>query len=192
MGIGDQWQALFHMFILHMFCFAATYFGALYALLTMHSLAALILQDEVDVLDPMGADADDDGDDELFAAAKKPTASRKDRKNTKAEDMIKKELGEAPTKKNAAVKKEEGSGDEDEDVAAAPSGPRVLGLSKKEGALRRRELLGSGPSSLAAALTALVSERAGPLLRSPHGSEVVIEVARGGDGGAGRGGRGEN
>ena len=105
--------------------------------------------------------------------------------------MIKKELGQAPSKKSSAGSStggKGGKGDEDdddgEDEAAAPSGPRVLGVSKKDPVLRRRELLGSGgSSSLAAALTALVAERTGSLLRSANGASVVVEVARGGDGG---------
>lgn len=46
--------------------------------------------------------------------------------------------------------------------------------------MRRRELLGGG---LAAALAALCTDQAGQLIRSQHGSEVLVEVCRGGEGG---------
>jgi hypothetical protein len=78
---------------------------------------------------------------------------------------------------------EDGAGED----GAAPGNERLLGASKKDPALRRRELLGSGPKSLAAALTALVAARAPALLRSPAGGDLVVEVARGGEDGA-RGG----
>ncbi|GFR43770.1 hypothetical protein Agub_g4884, partial [Astrephomene gubernaculifera] len=79
--------------------------------------------------------------------------------------------------------------DDDKEAAGAPKegaegeeGPeRVLGASKKDPLLRRRELLGSGPKSLSAALTAVVTAAAGSLLRSPHSCELVVEVARGGE-----------
>lgn len=51
--------------------------------------------------------------------------------------------------------------------------------------MRRRELLGGGGggASLAAALVQLCAERAGELIRSQHGSDVLVEVCRGGEGG---------
>ncbi|GIL46738.1 hypothetical protein Vafri_3642 [Volvox africanus] len=58
---------------------------------------------------------------------------------------------------------------------------RVLGASKKDAQVRRRELLGSGPKSLSAKLTEVVAAEASTLLRSPHGCELVVEVARGGE-----------
>lgn len=73
-------------------------------------------------------------------------------------------------------------------AAAAAGGEvveRVLGVSKKDPALRVRELLSAGGAkgSLATALTALCAERAGPLLRHRYGNDVIAEVSRGGDGG---------
>lgn len=59
-----------------------------------------------------------------------------------------------------------------------------LGISKKDPDVRRRELLGGGaPASLAAALCALCAQQAGQLVRSQHGSDVLMEVCRGGEGG---------
>ena len=78
-----------------------------------------------------------------------------------------------------------GSDDEDEEGggggARQTSGP--LGASKKSPEVRRRELLGSGAGSLAAALAELCTQRAGALIRSQHGSDVLVEVCRGGEGG---------
>jgi pumilio family protein 6 len=66
--------------------------------------------------------------------------------------------------------------------ARPTSGP--LGVSKKQPDLRRRELLSSGgASSLAAALVALCTEQAAQLIRSQHGSDILVEVCRGGEGG---------
>ncbi len=59
----------------------------------------------------------------------------------------------------------------------------MLGASKKAPELRRRELLGEGKDGLGAALIKLVGARAGALLRSATGAEVVVEVARGAEGG---------
>ncbi len=62
------------------------------------------------------------------------------------------------------------------------SGP--LGLSKKDPDVRRKELLAGGaPASLAAALCALCAQQAGQLVRSQHGSDILVEVCRGGEGG---------
>jgi len=60
---------------------------------------------------------------------------------------------------------------------------RQLGESKKDAAVRRQELLGQGPDSLAAALLGLCAEQAVELLSSPVGGEVLVEVARGAAGG---------
>ena len=151
----------------------------------------------MDIHGALGADGDGDDGGDLFPSTSGKDAaggggggSRKMRKaSAKAEEMIKKELGQAPSKKSKA-KVGKGKGDEDEDDDgeeegdAVPSGPRVLGVSKKDPVLRRKELLSAGgTSSLATALTALVAGRAGPLLRSAHGASVVVEVSRGGDGG---------
>lgn len=66
--------------------------------------------------------------------------------------------------------------------ARPTSGP--LGGSKKDPEVRRRELLsGGGDGSLAAALVALCAEQAPVLIRSQHGSDVLVEVCRGGEGG---------
>ena len=150
----------------------------------------------MDIHEALGADRDEDEGSDLFPSTSGKDAaggggggSRKMKKaSAKAEEMIKKELGQAPAKKSTAkVGKDKGDEDDDdgeEDGAVVPSGPRVLGVSKKDPALRRKELLSAGGmSSLATALTALVAERAGPLLRSAHGASVVVEVSRGGDGG---------
>eukprot|EP00967_Tisochrysis_lutea_P128886 scaffold221048_cov25-Tisochrysis_lutea.AAC.1 len=64
----------------------------------------------------------------------------------------------------------------------APGSKRILGLSKKDELLRRKELLGpaGSSSSLATALTSTCAERAGAFLRTAHAADVVVEVARGG------------
>ncbi|KAI3432645.1 hypothetical protein D9Q98_004191 [Chlorella vulgaris] len=76
--------------------------------------------------------------------------------------------------------------DDDEQAEAANARPTSgpLGVSKKQPDLRRRELLSSGgASSLAAALVALCAEQAAQLIRSQHGSDILVEVCRGGKGG---------
>lgn len=61
----------------------------------------------------------------------------------------------------------------------------MLGLSKKDPLLRRRELLGppGSPASLGSALAAACACAAGPQLRLAAAGDVVVEVARGGAGG---------
>eukprot|EP00887_Chlorella_sp_A99_P001683 scaffold8.g1683.t1 len=81
--------------------------------------------------------------------------------------------GEAAEEEEEEEEEEEGEG-EGGGGGARRAGP--LGA-------RRRELLGSGAGSLAQALVALCSSRAGELLRGQHGGEVLLEVARGGEGG---------
>jgi pumilio family protein 6 len=84
-----------------------------------------------------------------------------------------------------------GSGSGSEDGAAAGGDgssdagtvSKQLGESKKDPLLRRQELLGSGPDSVAAALLGLCAEQAVQLLASPVGGEVLVEVARGAAGG---------
>lgn len=50
--------------------------------------------------------------------------------------------------------------------------------------MRRRELLASGgSSSLATALIKLCTEHAPQLMRSQHGSDILVEICRGGEGG---------
>jgi pumilio family protein 6 len=61
--------------------------------------------------------------------------------------------------------------------------PRTLGESKKAADVRRRELLGSGRSSLSGGVVQLCALQASELLQSPVGSEVLVEVARGAAGG---------
>lgn len=60
---------------------------------------------------------------------------------------------------------------------------RVLGASKKDHVLRRKELLGLGPKSLSAQLTKAVASDTAALLRLPHSCELVVEVARGAESG---------
>jgi pumilio family protein 6 len=91
-----------------------------------------------------------------------------------------------------------GNGSEDEAAAAAAGDEGVegangssdaamvskqLGESKKDPQLRRQELLGSGPGSVAADLLRLCADQAVQLLASPVGGEVLVEVARGAAGG---------
>ncbi|GLI58570.1 hypothetical protein VaNZ11_000192 [Volvox africanus] len=73
------------------------------------------------------------------------------------------------------------SGDEDAMKVDGLATERVLGASKKDARVRRKELLGAGPKSLSAKLTEVVSAEASTLLRSPHSCELVVEVARGGE-----------
>lgn len=78
------------------------------------------------------------------------------------------------------------SDDDDEEGGAGGARPTSgpLGGSKKDPQVRRRELLsGGGAGSLAAALVALCAEQAPALIRSQHGSDVLVEVCRGGEGG---------
>jgi pumilio family protein 6 len=81
---------------------------------------------------------------------------------------------------------ENGEGSPAEQQGAAEEPAKVskqLGESKKDPAVRRQELLGSGPDSLGAQLVSLCAEHAVQLLASPVGSEVLVEVARGAAGG---------
>lgn len=86
---------------------------------------------------------------------------------------------------------EEGSGSEGEGSPAEQQGAgeepamvsKQLGESKKDPAVRRQELLGSGPDSLGAQLVSLCAEHAVQLLANSVGSEVLVEVARGAAGG---------
>ena len=56
--------------------------------------------------------------------------------------------------------------------------------SKKDATVRRRELLGTGESSLAARLAAACAGRAAELLASPKGADLLLEAACGGEAGA--------
>ena len=70
--------------------------------------------------------------------------------------------------------------DEDSDApAASPDAPPALGVSKKAGDKRRREVMGVGPASLGAKLLAAATTGASALLRCP-GADVLVEAARGG------------
>ena len=51
-----------------------------------------------------------------------------------------------------------------------------LGVSKKDAAVRRRELLGSGPGSLAAGLCSTCADHARELLDSKAGGDLFAEV----------------
>lgn len=87
-----------------------------------------------------------------------------------------------------------GGTDADEAAAASPTPPatdastpqveQVLGVSKKDAATRRAELLGSGEGSFARAVLAHCAEHAGSLLRKADGGKVVEEAACGQSGGA--------
>ncbi len=59
----------------------------------------------------------------------------------------------------------------------------VLGESKKSIAVKVRELLEGGKPSFANALTSCCVEHVSDLLRGPPAADVLVEVARGGDGG---------
>jgi len=59
-----------------------------------------------------------------------------------------------------------------------------LGLSKKDPLLRRKELLGSGKGSLAAALLSAASAAAAALLHGKNSGDFVVEAVRGGSDGA--------
>ncbi len=63
----------------------------------------------------------------------------------------------------------------------SPSG--VPGFSKKDAGLRRQELLGSGKGSLATELTIVCAATATKLLLNPKGSDLLVEVACGAEGG---------
>lgn len=51
-----------------------------------------------------------------------------------------------------------------------------LGASKKDAPLRRRELLGTGPASLAVALCKTCAQHAGELLRGKAAGDLFVEV----------------
>ena len=58
-----------------------------------------------------------------------------------------------------------------------------VGGSKKDPTVRRREILGQGPESLAHALTETAAANAATLLQSMLGSDVLVEAACGGEAG---------
>ena len=169
-----------------------------------------------------GFKMDDDGgegDEELFVskAGKKGKGNKKKVAEVEAEGEEEEAAAPAPAEKKGqgkakdkgkgkgkaeAIKPSKGEEEEEEAEEVKPSGPRTLGLSKKDPLLRRKELLsgggsgkgpasasasGKGPASAAssfgAMLAQLVASKASTLLRTPHSSDVVVEVARGGDGG---------
>ncbi len=71
-----------------------------------------------------------------------------------------------------------------EAAGGVPQQPVPLGISKKDPVVRRRELLGSGEGSLAAAMLAAASSAARPLLHGKNSVELLAEAVRGGsDGG---------
>ncbi|GIL88103.1 hypothetical protein Vretimale_13967 [Volvox reticuliferus] len=128
--------------------------------------------EEVDFgVDPKGADADD-GDDLFTKKGGKKQAMNKALTRKKAEAAQ-----EAPPEDG------DGGGEGDPDAVEGTAIERVLGASKKDSRLRRKELLGRGPKSLSAKLTEVVAAEASALLRSPHSCELVVEVARGGESG---------
>ncbi|KAG2439363.1 hypothetical protein HXX76_004722 [Chlamydomonas incerta] len=137
-----------------------------------------------------GGEEEDDGD-ELFTsktdkkggkAGKKGGKAGADKAADKAKPKAKGRGKQAAEDANEEGGAPEGGTEEGGEDASA-GGERVLGSSKKDPAIRRRELLGSGPKSLSAALTAVVAGAAVALVRSPHSCELVVEVARGGEGG---------
>ncbi|EFJ45371.1 pumilio family protein [Volvox carteri f. nagariensis] len=125
-------------------------------------------------------DADEDGG-ELFSKEAKGKSSNKPKARGKVLATGADEDMEDPADKtgNGGTAEVEGVPNETDDAAAE----RVLGASKKDPRLRRRELLGSGPKSLSVKLTQVVAAEAPALLRSPHSCELVVEVARGGESG---------
>ncbi|KXZ52825.1 hypothetical protein GPECTOR_8g209 [Gonium pectorale] len=145
--------------------------------------------DEDDAVDFGGAAAggdEDDDNDELFTAKGSSKGSGAGGKGKAADKAKPKAKGRQQAAEDDADGGGAGKGPEEgeggEDGAAAVNGAeRVLGASKKDPQLRRRELLGSGPKSLSAALTAVVAAEAPALLRSAHSCELVVEVARGGE-----------
>ncbi|KAF5840452.1 hypothetical protein DUNSADRAFT_16686 [Dunaliella salina] len=133
-------------------------------------------------------DDEDGGDGEDFLQLKAP--GKKDRGKSDGKEASKKgkegeklKRGQQSTgsvdKANEEGEQEEGA---EQKETLAPGGKRILGLSKKDELLRRKELLGPAGSSnsLAAALTSTCAKRAGALLRTAHAADVVVEVARGG------------
>ena len=66
-----------------------------------------------------------------------------------------------------------------EQQTAAATSVVTLGASKKDPAARRREVLGSGPGSLAHAVLAHCAEHAATMLRTAQGAELAAEAACG-------------
>mmetsp|Transcript_35571 Transcript_35571/g.78981 ORF Transcript_35571/g.78981 Transcript_35571/m.78981 type:complete len:822 (-) Transcript_35571:289-2754(-) len=146
------------------------------------------LEGDEDELHGLGSNQEggDEEGDELFVKPKGSAAKDKG-KNGKRKQQQQGEAEEDDAGPRPKPKGKAGKGDEDEEEdegeEAAPQGPRVLGLSKKDPLLRRKELLGGGGSSLAHALTQLCASQAASQLRSPVACNVVVEVARGGEAG---------
>jgi hypothetical protein len=59
-----------------------------------------------------------------------------------------------------------------------------LGLSKKDAALRQKELLGSGKSSLVRTMLEAVCPAAAKLLGGKNSADLLTEIVRGGSNGA--------
>jgi hypothetical protein len=87
-------------------------------------------------------------------------------------------IGAIIRSKNGADEVGAGSGSDGEEAGVAAPGP--LGRSKKDQALRRKELLEGG---LGMTLLTAVTEATPELLRQQHGADVVMEACRGGEGG---------
>lgn len=137
---------------------------------------ASALQDDAAGLREAAADDADEGD-ELFTAkgSKRPAGTQAKAKAAKKGKAAQQPVLEEPD--------EDGDGDADGDGKEGSAGEHVLGLSKKDPVLRRRELLGSGAKSLAYTVATLCAQRAGELVRSASGCDLVVEVARGGQDG---------
>ncbi len=72
--------------------------------------------------------------------------------------------------------------DGEEEELGGDGGPRA-GASKKDPMVRRKEILGQGLESLGHALAEAAAAGAASLLQSPLGSEMLVEIACGGEAG---------
>ena len=79
---------------------------------------------------------------------------------------------------------DDGDGDEEEeDDGECDGGGRAQPTSKKDPLQRRRELLGRGAASLGEAIVGVCDSHIDEMIASAHGTDVLFEVLRGGEGG---------
>lgn len=85
-----------------------------------------------------------------------------------------------PAKRMIAMRRETDRAEADNAVEGR-SEPEMteMGLSKKDDAVRRSELLGSGPGSLLVAMIDHCCQHADMLLRMPHGADLLAELCCG-------------
>ena len=111
------------------------------------------------------------------AAAPAPSSQPASDKGKGEEGIAAQPFDTQPAGKEKAEDGEEG----EEELGG--EGATNAGASKKDPMVRRKEILGQGLESLGHALAEAAAASAASLLQSPLGSEVIVEIACGGEAG---------